>query len=219
MSNSSLIADTKNEDLVKQNFEPEGCQVPMDDYSILTINGALLNRRTISMLENASSIYSGSIDILGKDIYQGSYNARVEKSFGTHSGGGALDIQVYDKSGETWVVREAEIPPLVHALRLAGFAAWYRPVDAEYDYSPPHIHAIAIGDMELSSNAESQLISSCGYFSGFVGILITEEKCSLYNNPPRDEFGGPILCNWMCQLDYEVPLLIDYCGLSKKLQP
>jgi hypothetical protein len=44
---------------------------------------------------------------------------------------------------------------MVRALRESGFAAWYRP--ALSGVWPRHIHAIAIGDPDLSSGARDQV--------------------------------------------------------------
>ena len=63
-----------------------------------------------------------------------------------------------------------DIDPLLHALRTAGFAAWLREYGELYDGSPIHIHAIAIGDAELSSAAQEQLTGEAGYFRGDSGL-------------------------------------------------
>jgi hypothetical protein len=191
--------------------EPEGCRQPSDDYTRVSVEGHILNRRTLEMLEYAASLYNGEIDITGADITHGSYTASVAASGGTHAGGGAVDISVYDTSGETWRLREEEIPTLIGALRLAGFAAWYRPADSVEPGSAPHIHAIAIGDRELSPQAYNQVAGVCGYFSGYVGLPIQAAECQNTTNPPTDDFGGPVVCGWMCDLGYEVLQNTIYC--------
>jgi hypothetical protein len=158
----------------------------------LTINGHRLNARTVEMLAYAQSIYGGVIDITGDAITQGSYTDAVEASFGTHAGGGAVDISVM-KPG-TYQILHEDIEPLIAALRLAGFAAWYRDFDELYPGSPVHIHAIAIGDQELSWAARSQLDGPFGYFLGYNGLP--------GNTPVRDRHGGPILCDWMLNMGY-----------------
>jgi hypothetical protein len=73
-------------------------------------------------------------------------------------------------------ISNEEAAELVHVLRLAGFAAWLRMPN---DLNPPttlHIHAVAVGDRELSTAARRQLDGPEGYFRGLDGI------------PP--EFGG-----------------------------
>ena len=175
--------------------EPAGCLKPPDDYSRITVNDWVLNRRTYAMLQHAADLYGGEIDITGYAITQGSYHDNGEASFGTHLGGGAVDLSVMRKG--TYTILKDEIPGLLHALRVAGFAAWYRIADELYPGSPYHIHAIAIGDKELSQPALDQLTGPAGYFRGFSGL------------PPKngqatpDRFGGPILCQWMIDLGYK----------------
>lgn len=174
--------------------EPVGCQKPEDDYSILTVNGVLLNQHTYSMLKHAAELYQGEIDILGYAITQGSYTQQVDASFGTHAGGGAVDLSVMRI--HTYTILWDEIPPLINALRVAGFAAWLRDLDELYPGSPIHIHAIAIGDRDLSPAAVQQLIGDYGYFRGFSGLPPG------YGGPSPDRYGPPILCQWMIELGY-----------------
>jgi hypothetical protein len=154
----------------------------------------LLNQRTYEMLTYAASLYGGIIDITGQAITQGSYTSAVEASFGTHSGGGAVDLSVMYPA--TYTILEEDIEPLIRALRLAGFAAWYRDFDELYDGSPVHIHAIAIGDQELSFAAREQLTGPHGYFFGFNGLPTEGSR------PRPDPHGSPILCQWMLELGY-----------------
>ncbi len=103
--------------------EPVGCQRPPDDYTRVIVNGAKLNYRTVWMLKHAQKIYAGKIDFAGQAITQGSYNpGGVTASFGTHDGGGAVDLAVIDL--HTGTVMRSEIPNAIRALRIAGFAAW-----------------------------------------------------------------------------------------------
>jgi hypothetical protein len=87
------------------------------------------------------------------DIYlqasQGSYNrGGVAASAGTHDGGGAVDIKVSHLSGH-----ERQI--IVREMRRVGFAAWLRtPAQSNWPY---HVHAIAIGQADLSSGARAQV--------------------------------------------------------------
>lgn len=147
------------------------------------------------MLEQAQSIYGGEIDLTGYHLTQGSYSNQVAASFGTHSGGGAVDISVIQYG--TYQVLYDEIDNLVQALRIAGFAAWLRDFDQLYPGSPIHIHAIAIGDRDLSGPAQEQLSGKFGYFRGFNGI--PQENSGI---PVADEHGGPVLCQWMLDLGY-----------------
>ena len=155
----------------------------------------MLNQRTLAMLAHAQQLYGGEIDLTGYAITQGSYNRSVEASFGTHSGGGAVDLSVLQRG--TYTVLWDDIEPLIHALRTAGFAAWLREYGELYQDSPIHIHAIAIGDQELSPAAQEQLTGEAGYFRGFSGLPV-----SMYGPPTADRYGGPIICQWMIDIGY-----------------
>jgi hypothetical protein len=86
-----------------------------------------------------------------------------------------------------------DIPLLINALRLAGFAAYYRD---EREALVPHIHAVAIGDRDLSPAAVLQLTGRYGYFRGYDGF-------------PRDNgvpltprYGTVVICQWMLDMGY-----------------
>lgn len=175
--------------------EPIGCQKPSDDYTRVEVNGSTLNLRTLSMLGNAQALYGGELEITADAITQGSYSTGVSASFGTHDGGGAVDISVLQR--DTYTVLWDDIVPLLHALRVAGFAAWLREYGELYADSPIHIHAIAIGDQELSPAAQEQLTGQAGYFRGFSGLPFPQGS-----TPTLDRYGGPILCQWMIDLGY-----------------
>jgi hypothetical protein len=102
--------------------------------------GTKLNKRTVAMIEAAEKLYRSKFAIL-----QGSYNAGgVAASAGTHDGGGAVDIDVASKS-------PGQRQAVVKAMRQVGFAAWLRtPAQGKWPY---HVHAIAIGDKDLSRGA------------------------------------------------------------------
>lgn len=172
--------------------EPDGCARPPDDYSRLWINGSQLNARTVAMLDHAQAIYSaqgGTIDLRWA-VTQGSYNpGGVSASFGTHDGGGAVDLSV--RSRYDWSVLTGEIEPLIRALRVAGFAAWLRDTGDLYENSPIHIHAIAVGDADLSPIARTQIDGTFGYLRGFDGLP------RLDGQPQADRHGGPVICQWM----------------------
>ena len=176
--------------------EPLGCLKPPDEYTRLEVdNGQRLNQRTLAMLAQAQTIYNGEVELTGSAITQGSYSDAVSASFGTHSGGGAVDLSVMRQG--TYTVLWEDIDPLLHALRVAGFAAWLREYGELYTDSPIHIHAIAIGDQELSAAAQEQLTGEAGYFRGFSGLPV-----AMYGAPAPDRYGGPILCQWMIDLGY-----------------
>ena len=176
--------------------QPAGCLRPPDDLTIIQVRGHNLNVRTYAMLQHAAVLYGGVIDITNRAITQGSFTSSEPLSFGTHARGGAVDISVIDKSGERWVILEDEIEPLIYALRVSGFAAWLREYGELSPDSPIHIHAIAVGDPDLSPNAETQLTGPFGYFRGFTGIPQDN------GIPIPDRHGGPILCKWMLDMGY-----------------
>jgi len=148
------------------------------------------------MLAHAQELYGGELELTGHAITQGSYTNDVSASFGTHMGGGAVDLSVLRRG--TYTVLLDDIGPLIHALRVAGFAAWLREYGELYPNSPIHIHAIAIGDRELSPAAQEQLIGPAGYFRGNSGLPVPEN-----GTPTPDRYGSPILCQWMIDLGYQ----------------
>ncbi|MGC4759030.1 peptidoglycan-binding domain-containing protein [Micromonospora trifolii] len=113
-----------------------GAKVPRDGY--------VVNTRTRAMLAEAQRL-------LGYPLVldQGSYNPGGDPtSAGTHDGGGVVDIAV---TGMTAAKRTA----VARALRQVGFAAWVRnPNQGDW---PWHIHATAINDTDLSSQAQHQV--------------------------------------------------------------
>jgi hypothetical protein len=159
------------------------------------VNGETLNQRTLAMLTHAQELYGGELEIAGNAITQGSYTAAVSASFGTHSGGGAVDLSVMRQG--TYMVLWDDVEPLLRALRAAGFAAWLREYGELHADSPIHIHAVAIGDQELSPAAEEQLTGEAGYFRGYSGLPV-----AMYGAPTPDRYGGPLVCQWMIGLGY-----------------
>ena len=175
-------------------LEPVGCRKPPEDYTRLEVNGWTINQRTLVMLTHAQELYGGELEITGYAITQGSYHDNGAASFGTHLGGGAVDLSVMSRG--TYTVLWDDVGSLLRALRTAGFAAWFREYGEVYTDSPIHIHAIAIGDRELSAAAEAQLIGPSGYFRGYSGLPAADGV------PTPDRYGGPILCQWMIDLGY-----------------
>lgn len=148
------------------------------------------------MLAHARELYGGEIDLTGYAVTQGSYTNALSASFGTHAGGGAVDLSVMRQG--TYTVLWDDVPQILQALRAAGFAAWLRDYGELHADSPIHIHAIAIGDRELSSAAQDQLTGPAGYFRGYSGLPVEQ-----YGGPTPDRFGGPVLCQWMIDLGYQ----------------
>jgi len=180
---------------VTPTLEPAECKAPTDDYDLVNINGNWLNKRTLGMLEYAQSLYDGEIDLAGYAITQGSFNDNGAASFGTHLGGGAVDLSVM--RAYTYTVLYDDIPKILRALRLAGFAAWLREPDEVYSGSAIHIHAIAIGDRDLSDAAMKQLTGDAGYFKGYSGLP------PINSTPTVDRYGGPVVCQWMREAGFE----------------
>ena len=123
-----------------------GAQVQRDGY--------IVDARTQAMLTAAEHLlgYTLTLD-------QGSYNPGGDpSSAGTHDGGGVVDISV---TGMTAAQRTA----VARALRQVGFAAWVRnPSQGDW---PWHIHAAAINDTDLSSQAQHQIGD---YYLGMNGL-------------------------------------------------
>jgi hypothetical protein len=155
------------------NIELEGCSRPPDDYVLVQKAQRLYNEAGGNKVDFMSA------------ITQGSYTAgAVVASFGTHDGGGAVDISV--RNPADFSVMTDEIEPMIYALRVAGFAAWLRDTGDLYADSPIHIHAIAVGDAELHAAALEQIEGEFGYLHGY-----------------NAQHGGPITCNWMRDLGYD----------------
>ena len=163
------------------------CVRPPEDYTRLEVGQHTLNARTLAMLEVAQEIYGGPGDIMR--ITQGSYRDVLATSFGTHAGGGAVDISIRDPRQESVFLWD-EAEAMVTALRYAGFAAWYRQAGDLGEGSAAHIHAIAVGDAELSEVAQEQVSGAGGYFAGTDGLIAPY-------GPNTDRHGGAVLCPWM----------------------
>lgn len=112
-------------------------------YDRVTFRGFRFNRKTVRMIRWAERRAGFKFTIA-----QGSFNAGgVAASAGTHDGS-ALDV------GAAGLSRERRTA-IVHALKDAGFAAWYR---SPADGFAPHIHAIPLDDKQVSSAARDQLV-------------------------------------------------------------
>lgn len=108
-------------------------------------NGMVTDRRTKDMLDEAAR-RSG----LRLQYAQGSYRGGATDASGsTHDGGGAVDVRTVPLRNRREKMR------LVRALRLVGFAAWYR--EATPGLWGEHIHAVAIACPDLSRGAAWQV--------------------------------------------------------------
>ncbi|GAA2234266.1 MULTISPECIES: peptidoglycan-binding domain-containing protein [Kitasatospora] len=123
-----------------------GARLQRDGYTVDT--------RTQNMLTEAERLLGFSLT-----LSQGSYNPGGDPtSAGTHDGGGVVDINVDGMSSTT---RTA----VAKALRQVGFAAWVRnPTQGDW---PWHIHAAAINDTDLSTQAQNQ---TGDYYLGLNGL-------------------------------------------------
>lgn len=122
---------------------------PEHDYHQVRRGHFVLNRRTVTMLRQARACSPDRE--LHFAILKGSYEIGDTKGAHPHQGGGVVDLSVRDLAVD-------EIEHSVRALRLAGFAAWFR-----QRANRPHIHAVAIGDREMSPSAAWQVKA---YFAG-----------------------------------------------------
>lgn len=117
-------------------------------------DGYTINTRTQAMLTETERLLGFHLVLA-----QGSYNPGGDpSSAGTHDGGGVVDINIdsYSTATRTAVAR---------ALRQVGFAAWVRnPSQGDW---PWHIHAAAISDTDLSTQAQNQ---TGDYYLGFNGL-------------------------------------------------
>jgi peptidoglycan hydrolase-like protein with peptidoglycan-binding domain len=116
--------------------------------------GIVINTRTQNMITEAERLLGRTLT-----LSQGSYNPGGDPtSAGTHDGGGVVDISV---DGMTAATRTA----VARVLREVGFAAWVRnPSQGDW---PWHIHAAAISDTDLSTQAQNQVGD---YYLGMNGL-------------------------------------------------
>ncbi|MEU6753787.1 peptidoglycan-binding protein [Spirillospora sp. NPDC046719] len=142
---TSLTALGENRYTVTKKIGP-GAKVQRDGYTV--------DARTQAMLAEAERLLGFTLV-----LSQGSYNPGGDpSSAGTHDGGGVVDISVTGMSAATRT-------SVARALREVGFAAWVRnPNQGDW---PWHIHAAAINDTDLSSQAQHQ---TGDYYLGLNGL-------------------------------------------------
>lgn len=122
-------------------------------YDRIAWRGVTLDRRTAAQLEWAEK--RAGIDVLPS---QGSFRPATSYSGSTHTGSGAVDIRVVH-------LTDRQRRRLVHALKDAGMAAWYRPPSAAWG---AHVHALSIGSREMSPSARWQVAQ---YLAGRSGLV------------------------------------------------
>lgn len=125
--------------------------------------GHSFNYRTMLMIKKAEKLAGQAASIT-----QGSFSSSVGASAGTHSGGGAIDI---NQTSNKWI----------RAMRGAGFAAWARGKKWGSPKFPNHTHGIAVGDKQLSPEARAQVRS---FMKGRDGLAGNGP------DPHADLFGG-----------------------------
>lgn len=167
-------------------FEPAGCQAPPADYGPVRAGPRMLSARTLAMLEHAAALYGGRLDIAGQAILPSQRNPEGGSEPEPDGEYGVVDLAVVTSDGR---VLYEEVDPLIRALRAAGFAAWLRDRGELSPKAEAHIHAVAVGDRQLSAEARAQLNGPDGYFFGGLGLDA--------ESPAPDRHGGPVLCRWM----------------------
>ena len=173
-------------------LEPAGCRPPIEDLSLIEVEGRSFSARTVDMLKHAQRLYGGSLDVLSGSSVWSEQRRKFRQSADARLQPGVVKLSVTE-SGDMQIPY-GEVDRLIRALRAAGFAAWMREKDELYDGSPTHLHAIAIGDRHLSAQAIEQLIGEHGYFRGLNGLPSSPAI--------PDPHGGPILCGWMIDMGY-----------------
>ncbi len=129
-------------------------RVKTNPYERIWWRGFAMDRRTVSALEWVEKKTGQTIIIT-----QGSYNpGGVSASGGTHDGGGVVDIRTIHLSRRQRV-------QLMHWLKKAGFAAWYR----KPPVFPYHIHAVLLDHRSASPAAKAQMVSYLNHRNGLVG--------------------------------------------------
>ena len=140
--------------------------------------GYVLDERTIAMIEWAEKKAGFRFR-----ISQGSYNeGGVAASAGTHDGGGAVDFSVR-------LLLPNKRKRMLNALKDAGFAAWFR--KERKGVWTQHIHAIAIGCIDLAPLAKKQVKDYDNRLDGLAGRRVDlsyrpnpKVKFSLIKNQP-----------------------------------
>lgn len=127
----------------------------MGPYDKIRYRGFWMNRRTKAMLLWAEDKAGFKFPIV-----QGSYNKGVGASAGTHDLGGVLDV---DDEPMTITQRKK----MVHALKDAGFAAWFRP--ARPGVWGSHVHMVGINDTSAAPLAKEQVKDYLNGRNGLVG--------------------------------------------------
>lgn len=138
-------------------------------YDLTTWDGETVDYLTAAALEAAKQEFGSDFHMM-----QGSHNeGGVAASGGTHDGGGVVDLSVPNGDWEGAVT----------ALRKIGFAAWVRNVDGYGQAgSGAHIHAVLMGNEQLSPQAQTQVNSYLNNDDGLVGSRADDSTREFVNN-------------------------------------
>lgn len=137
-------------------------------YDLTEWDGETVDYMTAAALEAAKAEFGGDFRIM-----QGSHSDDVAASGGTHHGGGVVDLSVPDGNWEG----------AVNALRKIGFAAWVRNVPGYGQAgSGAHIHAVLIGNEQLSPQAQVQVNSYLNNDDGLTGSRPDDSTREYVNN-------------------------------------
>lgn len=140
-----------------------------DPYALTEWDGETLDYMTVAALEAAKKEFGSDFGIM-----QGSHShGSVAASGGTHDGGGVVDISVPNGDWEGAVT----------AMRKIGFAAWVRNVPGYGQAGDgAHIHAVLIGNKELSPQAQIQVQSYLNNDDGLAGSRADDSTREYVNN-------------------------------------
>lgn len=150
-------------------------RVAGDPYALTERDGEQIDNMTAAALDAATKVFGGDFRIM-----QGSHSHDVAASGNTHAGGGVVDLDV--PNGD-WV-------GAMTALRKIGFAAWVRNVPGFGQAgSGAHIHAVLIGNEQLSPEAQTQVQSYLNNDDGLSGDRPDDGPREFVNN--RFVWGQP----------------------------
>jgi hypothetical protein len=139
-----------------------------DPWEQVSLDGETVDNFTAAALQAAAQDAGTEWRIL-----QGSFSDDVAASGSTHSGGGVVDIAPTNGDWEGAVT----------ALRKTGFAAWIRNVPGHgHAGSGEHIHAVLIGDEQLSDQAAIQVQSYLNNDNGLAGSAPDDGPRQFVNN-------------------------------------
>lgn len=148
--------------------ETAGSYKGKDPYGLTQFDGETVDYLTAAALDAAKKEFGGDFGIM-----QGSHSHDVAASGNTHAGGGVVDLSVSNGDWEGAVA----------ALRKIGFAAWARSIPGHgYAGSGAHIHAVLIGNEQLSPQAQVQVQSYLNNDDGLSGSRPDDGPRDYVNN-------------------------------------